>query len=568
MQLNEKIEKTIKKVKFYLIAHKIISVIVLIMLLYAGYWGYKKFTDMEGVARYVTAKVERGIVVASVSGSGQVSSLSKVDVKTKVSGDVVYLGTQDGQRIGAGGLIAKLDDKDAQKAVRDAEMNLESAKITLEKLKIEKSKENMNADLAQAYDDGFNNVSNVFLDLPGIMTGIDDMFFNSDLSAGQSNIEWYIGKVASEDSGKAILYKENFLNSYNLAVKAYNVNFENYKSTSRTSDNAIIEKIILETYDTSKMIADAVKNANNYIDFVNDSIQRHDLDAPAIIATHKSSLSAYTSKTNAHLLSLLTAKTSIKDYKDSFLNADLDIKSAELTIRQKENALQDTKEKLADYFIRAPFDGTVAKINIKKSDTISSGVIVATLITKTQLAEISLNEVDVAKIKIGQKATLTFDAIPDLTISGIVADIDTVGTISQGVVTYIVKISFSAQDERVKTAMSVSAEITTDTREGVLVVPNSAVKSQSGKSYVEAFNMSLAPSTDELAGSVSEIPPDKIPVEIGLSNDRESEIVSGIKEGDEIIIKTILGAAAKAVAPSIFGSPATGGNRGTRIQTR
>src|SRR3989344_601805 len=562
--------KYTNKIKLYIIAHKIISGFVLIVIIGGGYWGYQKFTSTAGDIRYITAQVEKGIILASVSGSGQVSALNQIDIKSKVSGDVVYLAAQDGQKIDTGGLVAKLDDKDTQKSIRDAEVNLESAKIALEKLKIEKSKENMSADLAQSYDDGFNTVSNVFLDLPGIMTDLNDMFFKSNPTTGQWNIDWYEGQVKEEDRGKTKTFKQNFIDSYNKAKIAYDAGFDNYKIISRTSDNATIEILILQTYDTTKLISDAIKNANNYIDFVNSSIQKNNTTTPATITTHKTSLNGYTSKTNTHLLNLLSIKNDIKGYKDAFLNADLDMQSAELSIKQKENVLQDAKDKLTDYFIRAPFEGTLTKINIKKSDTVSVGSIVTTLITKKQLAEISLNEVDVAKIKIGQKVTLTFDAIPDLTISGIVADIDAIGIVSQGVVTYIVKMSFGTQDDRVKPGMSVNAIIITDTKQDVLIVPNSAVKSQAGKSYIEMFDKSLALTTYGLNGSISKINPNKIPIEVGLSNDSQSEIISGIQEGDEIIIRTIL-PTTTATAPSIFGSsPAgnrnTGGN--TRIQTR
>ena len=551
-------------------AHKITSAIILIVIVLVGYWGYKKFTSAGGEPRYVIAKVERGDIIASISGSGQVSSLNQVEVKAKASGDVAYLAVKDGQKIGAGGIIARLDDFDAQKSVRDTEVNLESARISLEKLKIEKSAENMNADLAKAYDDGFNVVSNVFLDLPEIMIEFHDMFFKSDSATGQWNVDWYEGKVDYEERDKTIIFKQNFINSYNKAKDSYDENFNDYKIVSRTSEKMAIETLIAQTYDTTKLISDAIKNANNYVDFVNSSIQDNNFETPTLITTHRASLNGYTAKTNSHLLSLLSVKTNIKNYKDSFVSADLDIQSSELSVKQRENALQDAKEKLTDYFIRAPFEGTIAKVSIKKSDTVSSSAVVATLITKLQLAEISLNEVDVAKIKIGQKAILTFDAIPDLALSGAVADIDSIGAVSQGVVTYIVKVSFDAQDERVKPGMSVNTVIVTDMRQDVLAVPNSAIKSlparlagQTGKSYVEIFNIPLTPPADGLIGFISKIAPDKIPVEIGLSNDSQTEIISGIKEGDEIVARTILPSTATntSATPSIFGG--TTGNRTT-----
>ncbi len=550
----------IHKTKSYILSHKKMSAFILILVLLISYWIYKKATSTAGDIRYVVSKVERGTIIASVSGTGQVSALNQIEVKSKVSGDVVYIARNDGDKIWQGGLIAELNAKDAEKAVRDAQIDLDSAQIALDKLKLQKSSENLDADLAKSYDDGFNTVSNAFLDLPDIMTGLNNMFFKANMgpSSGQWDIDWYEGQTASEDHDKTVIYKKNFTDSYSLARKAYDASFDNYKSVSRTSDKDGIEKLINTTYNTTKIISDVIKNANNYIDFVNDSMERHNFDIPKIITTDKTSLSTYTSKTNTHLINLLSIKNSIKSFKDAFPNADLDIRSSILSLQQKQNSLQDAKDKLADYFIRAPFDGTIAKINIKKSDSISAGTSMATLITKKQLADISLNEVDVAKIKIGEKATLTFDAVPNLSISGVVEEIDSVGAISQGVVTYNVKISFDTQDERVKPSMSVSASIITDVKQDVLMILNSAIKSQNKGSYVEMFSTPLVKANDGLSGSISKVAPKKIPVEVGLSNDSNTEIISGVKEGDDIVTRTILPTATKtASAPSIFGS--TGG---------
>src|SRR3989344_8985862 len=151
-----------------------------------------------------------------------------------------------------------------------------------------------------------------------------------------------------------------------------------------------------------------------------------------------------------------------------------------------------------------------------------------------------------AKIKIGQKVKLSFDAMPDITIDGTVAEINPVGVIDQGVVTYDVKISFDKENPEIKPSMSVSATIVTDEKQNVLVIPNSAVKSQGGKTFVEIFDSSLLPSVNGSLGSISKISPRKIPVEIGLSNDTHTEIISGLKEGDEIVIRTILGTSTAA----------------------
>jgi len=153
---------------------------------------------------------------------------------------------------------------------------------------------------------------------------------------------------------------------------------------------------------------------------------------------------------------------------------------------------------------------------------------------------VTLNEVDAAKVKTGQKAVVTLDAIPDLEITGKVSSVDTLGTVSQGVVSYTIEIVFDSQDERIKPGMSVSASIITDVKTDVLMVPNAALKSANNLSYV------LVPSAADLknlpansaAGVVLVQTPSQQTVEIGLTNDEYTEITSGLKQGETVVVGT------------------------------
>lgn len=536
----KKILKTISK-------HKVIVGIIILVIVGGGYFGYKTFKGNGGETRYVLAAVEKGTLIVSVSGSGQISVLNQADVKSKASGDIIYLGIKNGQEVKKGTLLAQLDDSDAQKTIRDAEANLESAKLSLEKLQgsadlaVPKNKQNAQDDLAKAYDDGLNTVANAFLDLPVVIAGLQDILFGSALGKNQQNIDYYTDYAKTYDD-KVFQYKDSAYNTYQTARASYNKNFDDYKSTSRFSDNNTIESLIAETYATVKDIAEAVRNAINLIQFYKDKFIEQDLKPESVADTHLSSLNTYMGKVNSHLVSLLSAENAINNDKDAVLNADLDIESQKLTIEQREDALLDAKEKLADYFVYVPFDGIITKVNIQKGDSISGSTAVATLITKQRIAEISLNEADVAKIKVGQKVTFTFDAVEGLSITGEVLEIDTLGTVTQGVVTYNVKIGFDTQDERVKPGMSVVADIITDVKQDVLLLPNSAIKSQGNSQYVELVE-TPEEMKQQLLANVSGIilpnPPKSQTVEIGISNDLSSEIVSGLKEGDIVVTSTI-----------------------------
>lgn len=528
-----------------------IVIVISIAVIGLGYWGYRSYTSTEGETRYVLATIKMGSIISSITGTGQVSAESQVDIKSKVSGEVTYVGAENGQMVKAGALIAQID-------ARDAEIALENAKISLEKLlkpadassilqaentlaDAKQSGIKANDDLAKAYDDGFNTVSNAFLDIPDIMTGLNDI-----LNSYQSG-KGYLNDANVRNYGDTAMdYRDEAVSAYFSAKNKYDVNLSHYKNLTRTSPSSDIESLIIETYSTVKNIADAIKNSKNAIDYIESqqSSQRSDS------ATVQSNLNLWTSEINTHLINLLSIKNSIENSKSSIASysrdiaqktealkklkdgADaLDIKSQMLTVKQKEYAYQD-------YFIRAQFDGIIAKLDVKKNDYVNGGSSIGTLITSQKVADISLNEIDAAKIKVGQKATVEFDAIENLTATGKVIEIDLVGTVDQGVVTYNVKIGFDAQDDRVKPGMSVSVEIITDTIEDTLVSPNSSVKSQGGKYYVEIFDQKF--SRDEISqGVMTQISPRRQPVEVGMSNDNLTEIISGLNEGDQVIVRII-----------------------------
>ncbi len=243
----------------------------------------------------------------------------------------------------------------------------------------------------------------------------------------------------------------------------------------------------------------------------------------------------------------------------------LDISSAQNTINQRrasvvdaQNKVRDAQDALANYTIRAPFEGIIAKVGAKEKDQASASTVLATLLTQAKIAQISLNEVDVSKIKLGQKATLTFDALPDLTIAGSVTEIDAIGTVTQGVVNYSVKVLFITQDDRIKPGMSVSTSIITDSRIDVLTVPNAALGTGGSVQILTNPDPTTSAAT---AGVTSATPPEMRIVQTGLANDQLTEILSGLREGEMVVTRTITPAQQTTSAAP----PAPGGIGGIRI---
>ncbi len=575
-----------------ILARKFLSFFILILVIGGGYWIYHAAVGSKTTTRYITAAADKGTLIVSVGSSGQVSSLNQFDVKPKVSGDVMAIPVVEGQTVKSGTVLVKLDTTDAEKTLRDAQANLASSKLSLAKLiqpadalsilqaqnslaQAQQSKQQAVDALKKAYDNGFNAVADAFLDLPGTMNGLHTMLYasNANLGAGGQWVIDYYTDIAKQYDSNATQYRNDAYAKYQAASLAYDQNFTDYKSTSRFADPAVIESLVTETYNTTKLLAEAITSSNNLVQFYEDKLIANGLKPQSLADTQIATLNTYTGKLSTDLGVLLGITQTIQDSKNSSLNADqsiadktqslaklqngpdpLDVQSAQLSVTQKENALLDAQEKLADYSIRAPFDGVVAKINVKKGEPASSGSAVVTFVTQQKLALVTLNEVDVAKVKVGQKVTLTFDAIPELNITGEISIVDSIGTITQGVVTYGVTISFDTQDERVRSGMSVSAAIITDVKTDALLVPNSAVKTNSAGKYVQIL-VNGAPNT--------------VTVETGLANDTMTEIISGLNVGDTVITRTVTGTTAAPSAnssgiriPGITGGGGGGANRG------
>jgi len=167
-------------------------------------------------------------------------------------------------------------------------------------------------------------------------------------------------------------------------------------------------------------------------------------------------------------------------------------------------------------------------------------------------AAVNLTEIDVIKVKVGQKVTITLDAFPDKTFTGKVSAIDTNGSVSSGVTSYPTTITFDSAPDTVYPNMAVNATIITAVKDEVLLVPTSAVQTQNGESTVRVMNN----------GKISQVT-----VETGLSSDTQTEIVSGLSEGQTVVVGTIstqttrgtTGAAASPFGGTGFGG---GGNRG------
>ena len=556
--------------------------------------------DGSAETKYVFAAVEKGTIVTSITGSGQVSVSNQVDVKPKVSGDVIYVGVKNGQEVRTGQFLVQLDSTDARKTVSDAEIALVNAKIQLEKLLlnqdddaagVEKNVENARKNLDRAYQNALNTISTIFLDWPDTVDDLSDVLYEDNIgwTSGQ-NIGAYQNLVDYRCSPDMRMYVYSAETDFGNAEAAYRANFNDYKALGHDPSVVEIEKILEQTSATAKLISYALKSELNLLDYVVNGLRRQEGRAvPPQITSFQSTLGSRVGQLNNNTASLANIEDSIDDNKEAIAEnqKDLefnekygpyDVADQENSVKQRELALVDAKNNLTKHNVYAPFAGTIAEVNVNRGDSVSGSTTVATLISQHQIVEISLNEIDIANVKIGQKATITFDAVEGLTITGEILEVDSLGTVSQGVVTYGITIGFDTQDEKVKPGMTASAAIITDAKQNVLMIPNSAVKSAGSANYVEVpgsvSNASqLLANAANSTGIALDVPPQQKTVEIGVANDSFTEIISGLQEGDVIITRTVTAPSTQTTTQgnSLFpvgGTRSNTGGGGFRMQTR
>jgi HlyD family secretion protein len=224
----------------------------------------------------------------------------------------------------------------------------------------------------------------------------------------------------------------------------------------------------------------------------------------------------------------------------------------EIDVQQKLNKLADSNDELRDYYIRAPFDGTVTGLDVYVGDSVSRDEILASVITKEMIANISLNEIDAVKVGKGAPVQLSFSALDGVSIKGEVTKIDTIGAVDQGVVSYNAKIAFDASEiPDLKPGMSVEAEIITEAKEDVLSVPVAAIQSNprggefvvviekglSPEELVKRFNSNASETEEARVGMPEGLK--RIEVKSGISNDVVVEISGEIAEGDIVLTQTV-----------------------------
>jgi HlyD family secretion protein len=204
-----------------------------------------------------------------------------------------------------------------------------------------------------------------------------------------------------------------------------------------------------------------------------------------------------------------------------------EIAQAEAGVAQAEAGVTAARLALAQATLVAPFSGTVATVNVVPGSYTTTGAATAnaamTIVdTSAMRLEINLSETDVARVKPGQNASITFDALEGQVITGTVESVAPTATEEQNVVTYLVQVAFNPGDVPVKVGMSASATITVERHTNVIQVPTRAIQSQGPAKIINV-----------LYGSAET--PVAVRVQTGATNGAFTEIVTCVQTGNQCL---------------------------------
>lgn len=215
----------------------------------------------------------------------------------------------------------------------------------------------------------------------------------------------------------------------------------------------------------------------------------------------------------------LSAEKKYKDQQTAIAKAQASVRSTWLLYQATQNAT-----------VLSQADGTVSNLTVSVGDNVSAYISPAMPVSPVLIvadfskhtAKFMIGESDIHKVKPGQKVELEADAVDNKKYEGVVERVDEIGTNYNGVVKYNIYIEIINPDEQLKFGMTIDADIITKELKNVLTVPNSAVKPYKNGKAVRVVNLK----TKEM---------EYIPVEIGIKGNKETQIIKGINEGQEII---------------------------------
>lgn len=420
----------------------------------------------EEVAEMSYGEVTRGALIESIDVVGTLEAVPASTLNWKSGGIVSSFDTKVGDKVSTDDILMTLADESLESSILEAQSSLIEAQVELE------------------------NILNANTDLHEAAQTLADAEY--EVRQYKEDRDYYNYNGASDESIDAAREE------YNEARK---LTWEKEAAYDALSDLEADDPEKMAAYEERKAAIEAenkaLRNLNYILGYYFDySVETDFIEYDAALAAVEEARVAY----------------------NRYLDQSDEIAAAEAAVQALENIINTGK-------IVAPFDGTITAVNAVEGSLVSSGDDALRISNLDNLmVEVSISEVDINKVQVGQMAVVTFDAIANKVYSGYVDSISSSGsTDSNGVVQFSVWVKVDDVDDNVHPGFTSVVSIITSEVEDALLVPYDAVISRDGSYMVVLTNND---------GSTT-----MVPVEVGAISELFAEILSGdISEGDRVVI--------------------------------
>ena len=465
---------------------------------------------------YTTAEVTRMDVSSSITGSGTLEAADSYSVSTLVEGTILTAAFEEGDQVEEGTVLYTIDSSDAASSLEQAQISLNQSE--------------------RSYQNTMESLEDLTVTAPvsGQVYSID-VEAGDEVSAGQ--------QVATVRDSKTMSLEVTFPADDAASFYVGQSASVTLDSTFETLTGSISKIAGSDTVLTGNVIVRSVT-----IDVSNPGGLSTEQSASAAVGTVTSTGSgtftykaeeAVTAQVSGTVASIQVSEGQQVSKNQALVvltSDDLDdqVQSAQDSLRNAQISYEKQTEQLEDYTVTAPITGTIVDKNYNAGETSEANQVLCSIYDLSYLTmTLSVDELDISDIAVGQTVTITADAVEDRTYTGTVTKVSVAGTSSGSATTYPVTIRIDDTDGLLP-GMSVDATIELAAAQDVLAIPSAALN-RGNTVLVTAGSPSAANGT--LVEATTEDGEDYYSVEVttGVIGDSYIEIVSGLQEGDTVV---------------------------------
>ena len=501
-----RLKKLLKGKKRKCLALLLVAAVVAGILAARGLGGQEASAE----ASYQTATVEKRNITRSLSSSGTLQPADSYTVSTLVSGEILSDTFEEGDQVAEGQLLYTLDSSSASNSQTQAKNSYTQAQTNYKQaVEAKYPTADMSGTVSEVYVKNGDTVS-AGTELMRIVG--DNNIYLTGLFPYASPSDFYVGQTAT-------IYINGFAGTTTGTVTAVS------SSTVTTSTGLQAVSVQVKAANPGLVTADYTASIyiGNYSSYGQTSIN---LSASSVVTAEASG--------KVTGLSWLAGDTISEGQRICTITGDSvdnSIENAKISMENAQSSLENAQETLDDYSITAPISGEVVTKTAKAGDKIEGGSD-GTLCVIYDLSYLemtmSIDELDISDVAVGQEVQITADAVEGTTYTGVVTKVSVAGTTSGGITTYPVTVRID-ETEGLRPGMNVDAEIILESAEDVLAIPSGAVN-RGNTVLITADSPSAANAVDQEApeGYVY------VEVETGISDDSYTQVLSGLQEGDTV----------------------------------